>query len=66
MRITITDIPPGVPLVSGLTGTVTIRDAESREGDGWLFQSLQTLADRIHNIVHRDQPRPHCGWTAYS
>jgi multidrug resistance efflux pump len=64
VRIAITDVPPGVPLVSGLTATVTIRDAEFPEGEDWLFRSLHTLVDRIRNIVHRPQPRPHCRWTA--
>jgi multidrug resistance efflux pump len=60
VRIVITDVPPGVPLVSGLTATVTIRDAEAREGGSWLFRPLQILARRIRDIVHRPQPRPLC------
>jgi multidrug resistance efflux pump len=35
VRIRITDVPSGVPLVSGMTATVTIRDAEARESGGW-------------------------------
>jgi multidrug resistance efflux pump len=32
VRITIDDVPAGVPLVSGITATVAIRDALSAEG----------------------------------
>jgi multidrug resistance efflux pump len=60
VRIAITKVPPGVPLVSGLTATVTIGDTEGREGDDWLFRSLRIIVDRIHDVVHRPQPRPSC------
>jgi multidrug resistance efflux pump len=60
VRIAITDVPPGLPLVSGLTATVTIRDAEAREGGDLLFLSLRTLVDRIRDAVHGPQPRPSC------
>ena len=60
VRIAITDVPLGVPLVSGLTATVTIRDSEVREGGHWLLRSLRILVDRIHDAVHRPQSRPSC------
>jgi multidrug resistance efflux pump len=61
VRIAITDVPPGVPLVSGLTATVTIRDAEFREeGDDWLYRSLRTLVNHIRDVVHAPKPRPTC------
>jgi multidrug resistance efflux pump len=34
VRIQITHVPPGVPLVSGMTATITIRDAEARQPRG--------------------------------
>jgi hypothetical protein len=60
MRIAITDVPPGVPLVSGLTATVTIRDAEAGKGDDWLRGRLHALVDCFRDILHRPQPRLSC------
>jgi multidrug resistance efflux pump len=60
VRIAITDVPPGVPLVSGLTATVTISDAEAPEGDDWLYPPLRTLVDRVRDVVYRPQPRSSC------
>ena len=37
----------------GMTATVTIRDAEAREGSGW-------LANRLGQIVRGPQPSPGC------
>ena len=59
VRIRITDVPAGVPLVSGMTATVTIRDAEARESGGWR-QRFASLADRLGDIVHGPQPSPGC------
>ncbi len=36
VRIRITDVPAGIPLVSGMTATVTIRRADARESGGWV------------------------------
>ena len=60
VRIRITDVPAGVPLVSGMTATVTIRGAEARESGGWLRQSFASLADRLGDIVHGPRPSPGC------
>ena len=45
VRIRITHVPTGVPLVSGMTATVTIRDAGAQESGGWLRQRLASLED---------------------
>jgi RND family efflux transporter MFP subunit len=60
VRIRITDVPAGVPLVSGMTATVTIRSAEARENGGWLRQRLASLADRLGDIFHGRQPSDGC------
>jgi RND family efflux transporter MFP subunit len=60
VRIRITDVPAGVPLVSGMTATVTIRGAEARESGGWLRQRFASLANDLGDIVHRTQPSPGC------
>jgi RND family efflux transporter MFP subunit len=59
VRIRITDVPAGVPLVSGMTATVTIRDAEARESSGWR-QRFAGLANRLDDIVRGPQPSPGC------
>jgi RND family efflux transporter MFP subunit len=60
VRIRITDVPAGVPLVSGMTATVTIRGAEARESGGWLRQRFASLADHLVDIVHGPRPSPGC------
>src|SRR6202043_3359235 len=60
VRIRITDIPAGIPLVSGMTATVTIRGAETRESGGWLRQRFASLRHHLVDIVHGQQPSPGC------
>jgi RND family efflux transporter MFP subunit len=60
VRIRITDVPAGIPLVSGMTATVTIRGAEARESGGWLHQRFASLGDHLLDIVHGPQPSPNC------
>ncbi|HZC96603.1 MAG TPA: HlyD family secretion protein [Bradyrhizobium sp.] len=59
VRIRITDVPAGVPLVSGMTATVTIRDAEARQSSGG-HQSFAGLWKRLDDIVRGPQPSPGC------
>jgi RND family efflux transporter MFP subunit len=59
VRIQITDVPAGVPLLSGMTATVTIRGAEARH-TGWLAQGLASLADRLRDIIQGSRPSPGC------
>jgi RND family efflux transporter MFP subunit len=60
VRIRITDVPAGVPLVSGMTATVTIRRAETPKSGGWLRQRFASLADHLRDIVYGPQPSPDC------
>jgi RND family efflux transporter MFP subunit len=60
VRIRITDVPAGVPLVSGMTATVTIRGAEELESGGWFRQSFASLADRLGDIIQGPRPSPGC------
>jgi RND family efflux transporter MFP subunit len=52
VRIRITQVPAGVPLVSGMTATVTIRDTETRESGGWLQQRFANLIGRLKSVVY--------------
>ena len=60
VRIRITHVPDGVPLVSGMTATVTIRDAEAQQSGGWLRQRFASVADRLGDFVHGSHPSPGC------
>jgi len=60
VRIRITHVPAGVPLISGMTATVTIRDAEAQESGGWLRQRFANFADHLVDIVHGPQPSSDC------
>jgi RND family efflux transporter MFP subunit len=60
VRIQITDVPAGITLVSGMTTTVTIRGAETRESGGGLRQRFASLAEHLVDIVHGPQPSPGC------
>ncbi|WP_128970871.1 biotin/lipoyl-binding protein [Bradyrhizobium tropiciagri] len=57
VRIAIDNVPPGVPLVSGLTATVTIRDGES----GALLQRVRAeLETSFLGLVGENPARPGC------
>jgi RND family efflux transporter MFP subunit len=62
VRIRITHVPAGVPLVSGMTVTATIRgaDAETRESGDWLRQRFASLVERLNNVVYGPQPSASC------
>jgi RND family efflux transporter MFP subunit len=60
VRIQITHVPTGVPLVSGMTATVTIRGAEAREGSDWLRQRFASLGERLNNVVQGPKPSAGC------
>jgi RND family efflux transporter MFP subunit len=60
VRIRITHVPAGVPLVSGMTATVTIRDAETKEDGAWLRERLASLADHVRDVARGPQPAPDC------
>jgi RND family efflux transporter MFP subunit len=60
VRIRITHVPAGVTLVSGMTATVTIRDAEAKGSGAWLHDRLASLRDHLRDIVDAPSPSPHC------
>jgi RND family efflux transporter MFP subunit len=60
VRIRITHVPAGVPLVSGMTATVTIRDAEAQESGDSLRQRSASLVNYLVGIVRGSQPSPGC------
>ncbi|MBE7212198.1 MAG: biotin/lipoyl-binding protein, partial [Gluconacetobacter diazotrophicus] len=60
VRIAITHVPPGVPLVSGMTATVSISPDRPATGASWWQTRYDDLRGRIHDIWDRPQPRPDC------
>jgi multidrug resistance efflux pump len=60
VRIAIDKVPPGVPLVSGLTATVTIRDGKDGE-NGTLLQGVRAaLETSFFGLVAGASARPSC------
>jgi multidrug resistance efflux pump len=60
IRIVITDIPVGVPLVSGLTATITIREPVASEHSGWFARRWRSVVERFDDIFYGPQSRPSC------
>jgi hypothetical protein len=60
VRIKITDVPAGIPLVSGMTATVTIRGSDARKSGGTLRQRFASLRHHLVDIIHGPQPSPNC------
>jgi RND family efflux transporter MFP subunit len=60
VRIGITDVPAGVPLVSGMTATVTIRDPAAPTGQNWFAERVASVEQRLHDMVDRPQPHARC------
>lgn len=65
VRIRITHVPPGVPLVSGMTATVTVRDGTPAEvapwsARRWYATRWDDLRERLADLARRPQPRAGC------
>ncbi len=56
VRIAIDEVPPGVPLVSGMTATVTIRDSSTADRSTWLDRTRASLSV----VYNGPTPRPDC------
>ncbi|MDP4025934.1 HlyD family secretion protein [Methylobacterium sp. NEAU 140] len=55
VRVRITEVPPGVPLVSGLTATVTVR-----KGAAGAPGPLAALTGRVRDVFAPPAPSPDC------
>jgi multidrug resistance efflux pump len=61
VRIRITDVPVGIPLVSGMTATVGIvQDGSSREEGDWFEGRYERLKKRLHALIERPESRADC------
>jgi RND family efflux transporter MFP subunit len=61
VRLAIDTVPPGVPLVSGMTATVTIRQPAVDGQPGWLGRVRANIVDPIYDMFSGGPPpRPNC------
>jgi RND family efflux transporter MFP subunit len=60
VRIAIDKVPPGVPLVSGLTATVTIRDGKDGESRTFLQRVRAELKTSFFGLTGEAPARPGC------
>lgn len=61
VRIAIEEVPSGVPLVSGMTATVTVKQADDGGPTSLLGRLYRNVADSIASLVYGPPPsRPDC------
>ncbi len=56
VRVAIDEVPRGVPLVSGMTATLTIRDDSNADPSTWIERTHGSL----HNVLNGASTRPDC------
>jgi multidrug resistance efflux pump len=60
VRIAIDEVPPGVPLVSGMTATVTIRDASGAGRATWFDRVRAEVETSLRDVFNGPSARPGC------
>jgi RND family efflux transporter MFP subunit len=61
VRIAIDTVPPDVPLVSGMTATVTIRQPSADHRQTWFGRFRENFVDPVTDLFGAGQPpRPNC------
>jgi len=60
VRIAIDSVPPGVPLVSGMTATVTVKDADGANRHAWLHRTIASVKARLSDVFEGPPARPAC------
>lgn len=61
VRVAIDTVPPDVPLVSGMTATVTIRQPDANDRQTWSQRLRAALVDPVFDAFGAgDPPRPDC------
>ncbi|OSJ26646.1 multidrug transporter [Bradyrhizobium japonicum] len=59
-RIAIDAVPPGVPLVSGMTATVTVRSGSEVDHRSWPDRMRMNVLDQLSDIFTGPRPRQNC------
>jgi RND family efflux transporter MFP subunit len=60
VRIAIDSVPPAVPLVSGMTATVTVKDADRANGGAWLYRTISAVKVQLSDVFEGPPARPDC------
>jgi multidrug resistance efflux pump len=61
VRIAIDNVPPGIPLVSGMTATVTIKEGDgSADGRPWLGRAVAEVQTRLSDVLTGPPARAGC------
>jgi hypothetical protein len=60
VRISIDTVPSGVPLVSGMTATVTVRPAAEVARPDWFDRMRRNVVDQLIDLFNDPLPRPNC------
>jgi RND family efflux transporter MFP subunit len=60
VRIAIDKVPPGMPLVSGMTGTITLRDESRLGGQTWFYRAKAAIGTSLSHIIGGVSPGPGC------
>ena len=59
VRLKITHVPQGVPLVSGLTATVTVKEDQASDGN-WFIKRMNEVREHWSDHLRGAHPRPAC------
>ncbi|MGL4961015.1 MAG: biotin/lipoyl-binding protein [Inquilinus sp.] len=60
VRIAIDSVPPGIPLVSGMTATVAVEDPAGSDGGSWLGRTVAEVETRLSDVLNGPSARPGC------
>jgi hypothetical protein len=61
VRIAIDYVPPDIPLVSGLSATVTIKQKHAAlDGQSWLDRAIAAIETRLSDVLISPPARPGC------
>jgi multidrug resistance efflux pump len=60
VRIAVDSVPPGIPLVSGMTATVTVKDAADTDDQTWLGRAVAEVEARLSDVLSGPSARPGC------
>jgi len=60
VRIAIDSVPDGIPLVSGMTATVTVKDAGEADRRTWPARAIAAVETRLFDVLEGPPARPGC------
>jgi len=60
VRIAIDSVPPGIPLVSGMSATLTIKDVGAADDRPWLYRAVAEIETRLADVLDGPPARPGC------